>query len=604
MLGFGYRAWWQPTHAPLAFSPKVTGEAGFAAAELIRGFSVLFNVTPSEEGDYTLALALDDTLGAEAYTLVGSPAQLVIRGGGARGLLYGVYVLLGRLCLGRPVETTNVKSAPAVAHRVLTHTDCPTGVVEHSHAGWSLFFKDGKLGYDLPRLTDYARLLASVGINEAAVNHINEAKLPDLAKVAEVFRPFGIRLVAGVAFSKPTVIKHWTQLARQVYDHVPDLAGFFIAPPLNYRAEPAAINCIARALAPHGGVLYWRCAIDNYRQDWRNTEADRAKAAYEVFRPLDGQLDDNVILHTPHSPTHFQVREPNSPLLGAMTRTRQGLAFQLNNRYATAAQWEEVLDTPVTNACMTRGLIGHEVTALMAEANTGDDNWTGSLLAQANLYAFGRMAWNPAQTAEQCTREWAALTFGTAPDVVEPLTHLLLASRAVHEKYTTPLGLGGMTHPANPTLPAPESGEYTSHGMYHRATHTHIGTDRTTHGTEFTAQYHPYVRDLYENSKSCPEKLLLFFHRVPFSHKLKSGKTLLQHCYDTHFEGVLDVQRFITIWEGLHKKIHLEAFNAVREALEMQLTLAKEWRDVVNNYLYRLTGTADAQGRKIHGSAD
>jgi alpha-glucuronidase len=325
--------------------------------------------------------------------------------------------------------------------------------------------------------------------------------------------------------------------------------------------------------------------------------------------PLDGKFDDNVILQVKHGPSDFQVREPNSPLLGAMKHTHQGLEFQVTQEYtgqqkdlyATAVQWEEVLDAPVSDARMTRHVIGEEITAVVAVANVGnDDNWTGHLLAQANLYAFGRMAWNPAQTAEQLTRDWAYLTFGNDPDVVEPITQMLLDSRWVYEKYNAPLGLCWMVNISHHYGPNPEGYEYMKWGTYHRATHTHIGVDRTTHGTEYTAQYHPYVRDMYEDVKTCPEKLLLFFHRLPYTYKLKDGRTLLQYIYDTHFEGVEDVKQFIATWESLQDKIPQEAYDSVRERFDMQLENAREWRDVINNYFFRLTGEGDAHGRKIY----
>jgi alpha-glucuronidase len=604
MNNFGYRAWWQPAKAQLGFVPVISGEQCFASEECMYGFQTLFGKKPGNKGDYTISLEIAGDLAPEAYTLRGGPKGLRIGGGCEKGLLYGVYGLLSRLCLGEPVETMNIKETPAVKHRVLNHWDKTDGRVGRGFAGASLFYRGGRFGYDLKRLKDYARLLASVGINEISVPFdISEEKLPTLIRVAEVFRPFGIRLIVALTSESPAEIKGHAKL---IYKRVPDLAGFLLTADSEFYAKSA--NAIARTLATFGGTLYLRCVIDGYKQDWRDRGTDRMKAAYQAFYPLDGKLDDNVILQIPHSPADFAVRVPNSPLLGAMTKVHQGLEFQITQEYtgqqkdlyATAVQWEEILDTPVTDACMTRDLVGIEVTAMVAEANTGTDaNWTGHLLAQANLYAFGRLAWNPAQTAEQLTRDWAALTFGTEPTVIEPLTAMLLESRRTFEKYTTPLGLGGMFG-ADRYGPSPESGEYTDGGTFHRATGTSIGVDRTTHGTEFTAQYHNYVRDLYENKKTCPERLLLFFHRLPYSYKLKKGKTLIQHIYDTHLEGVEDVRRFIEVWEGLKEKIPQEAYTPVRERFEGQLANASEWRDVVNDYFYRLSGIADEKGRHIN----
>ncbi|MCL2203172.1 MAG: alpha-glucuronidase [Defluviitaleaceae bacterium] len=642
MGSFGYRAWLQPAKTQLGFLPKLTGHRCFAFEEFAYGLESLFGKKPGDDGDYAISLEIDKGLPWEAYTLRGDLAGLRIAGGSEKGLLYGAYGLLARLCLGEPVETLNILEKPTVAHRVLNHWDNADGTIERGYAGKSIFFQGGRIGYDLPRLKDYARLLASIGINEISVNNVNvypdsaklitEEGLPDLAKVAEVFRPFGIRLIISVHFDSPVILgglptadpadpavaKYWADAAKRVYQYIPDLAGFLMKADSEFRSGPAALgrtqdegaNIIARALAPFGGRIYWRCFIYNCKQDWRDTTTDRPKAAYNEFFPLDGKFDDNVILQVKHGPSDFQVREPNSPLLGAMTQTHQGLEFQITQEYtgqqkdlyATAVQWEEIFDTPVTDACMTRDLAGREVTAIVAVANTGTDaNWTGHLLAQANLYAFGRMAWNPAQTAEQLTRDWVALTFGTDPAVKEPISAMLLESRWVYEKYNAPLGLGWMVNINHHYGPSPEGYEYMKWGTYHRATHTAIGVDRTTHGTEFTAQYHQYVRDLYESKKTCPEKLLLFFHRLPYTYKLKNGQTLLQYIYDTHFEGVEDVQRFITIWDSLQDKIPPEAHTSVQERLQLQLANAQEWRDVINNYFYRLTGIPDEKGRKVYG---
>ncbi|MCL2188784.1 MAG: alpha-glucuronidase [Defluviitaleaceae bacterium] len=645
MKSFGYRAWLQPvaegTKAQLGFLPKLAGLKGIASEEFVHGLDTRFGKKPSEDGDYTITLELAEKLPPEGYTLRGDLSGLTVSGGSEKGLLYGVYGLLSRLSLGEPVETMNVKEVPAVARRVLNHWDNADGSIERGYAGRSFFFKNGRIGYDLERLKDYARLLASVGINEISVNNVNvypdsaqlitEEGLPDLAKVAEVFRPFGIRIIVAVHFDSPAILggletsdptvpavaKYWEDAAKRVYKHIPDLAGFLMKADSEFRSGPAALgltqdagaNVIAKALEPFGGTIYWRCFIYNCKQDWRDKTIDRPKAAYNEFFPLDGKFAPNVILQVKHGPSDFQVREPNSPLLGAMTQTPQGLEFQISQEYtgqqidlyATAVQWEEILDTPVTESCMTRDLVGREVTAMVAVSNTGnDDNWTGHLLAQANLYAFGRLAWNPALSAEQLMRDWVALTFGTDPAIVEPIANMLLESRWVYEKYNSPLGLGWMVNISHHYGPSPEGYEYMKWGTYHRATHTAIGVDRTTHGTEYTAQYHHYVRDLYENKKTCPEKLLLFFHRLPYNYKLKSGQTLLQYIYDTHFEGVEDVKRFIATWETLNGKIPQEAYEAVRDRLTRQLENAREWRDVINNYFYRLSGIADEKGRKIY----
>jgi alpha-glucuronidase len=641
MDSFGYRAWLQPSLVKLGFTPKLTGFLGFAMDECAAGFKDLFGNKTDETDEYSIKLEINGDLGGEGYSLQGGPDELHVCGGDETGLLYGVYNLLARLCMGEPAETLNVSQKPAVTHRVLNHWDNANGTVERGYAGVSLFFKDGKIGYDPKRLRDYARLLASIGINEISINNVNvtpqsaklitEEGLPDLAKVADIFRPFGIRLIVSVHFDSPVilgglstadpvhpdVVSFWEEAAERVYRFIPDLAGFLMKADSEFRSGPAALgrtqdegaNVIAKALAPFGGIIYWRCFIYNCTQNWRDTQTDRPMAAYKEFYPLDGKFADNVILQVKHGPSDFQVREPNSPLLGAMTQTKQGLEFQITQEYtgqqkdlyATAVQWEEILNNPVTDACMTRDLIGLEVSAVVAVSNTGtDENWTGHLLAQANLYAFGRLAWDPSLTAEQLTREWIALTFGLNPNITEPLTAMMLESRWVYEKYNAPLGIGWMVNISHHYGPSPEGYEYMKWGTYHRATRTAIGVDRTTHGTGYTAQYHHYIRDMYENKKTCPEKLLLYFHRLPYSYRLGNGQTLIQYIYNTHFEGVEDVKRFITTWESMKDELPEEAYTSVRERFDKQLENAKEWRDVINNYFYRLTEIPDEKGRKIY----
>jgi len=344
-------------------------------------------------------------------------------------------------------------------------------------------------------------------------------------------------------------------------------------------------------------------------QDWRDIKTDRPKAAYDHFYPLDGKFDDNVILQVKHGPSDFQVREPNSPLLGAMKNTNQAIELQVTQEYtgqqidlyALAVQWEEIFATPVSDSKTMCDLMGNEVTAIVAVANTGlDMNWTGHTLAQANLYSFGRMACNPSLTASDVLKEWISLTFGDNPTLNKALLEMLLMSRATYEKYTSPLGLGWMVNISHHYGPSPEGYEFMKWGTYHRATNKAIGVDRTKNGTNYTGQYHCYLEALYSNPDTCPENLLLYFHRLPYNYKLIDGRTLLQFIYDTHFEGAEDVEGFIEKWNELKDLLPADAYTSVADRLNKQLENAKEWRDVVNTYFYRITGIADEKGRTIY----
>jgi alpha-glucuronidase len=591
------------------------------------------------DAPYELKCETDLALPPEGYRLSCINGVYSVASADEAGKLYGSYALREKILLG---ETDfSVTSAPAVSERILNHWDNITGVVERGYSGASLFFQNGNISYDPERIRFYARLLASVGINRICFNNVNvtgrSAKLitgellPDLAALAEIFRPYHIKIIVAVDFNSPVMLGGlptsdpldegvavwWRAAADMVYAAIPDLAGFLVKADSEFRAGPAALgrtqadgaNVIARALKPHGGKTYWRCFVYNCEQDWRDAQTDRPKAAYDHFQPLDGTFDGNVILQIKYGPSDFQVREPNSPLLGAMRNTAQAIELQITQEYtgqqidlyALAAQWEEIFTSPVSDTRQTRDLVGREIIAVTAVANTGrDENWTGHTLAQANLYAFGRFAWNPAEKAKDVLNDWIGLTFGTEPQLREPLLNMLLTSRDVYEKYNAPLGVCWMVNIHHHYGPSPEGYEFMKWGTYHRASRTSIGVDRTEKGTGYTAQYHPYLDKLYSDPATCPEEMLLYFHRMPYDYILKSGKTILQHIYDTHFEGVEDVENYIATWISMKPLLPDSAYQSVLERLRRQLDNAKEWRDVINTYFYRLTEIPDEKGRMIY----
>ena len=645
-FGREYDAWLQPGAdtpiAPLCVSGPA--DAAFALEECRLGLARLYGEDIlRQDAAFSLKMVRDAALPPEGYRLTGSPLGIQIRASDDAGLLYGVYGLLMRLRAGEAPGSIDCACAPAVARRVLNHWDNIDGSVERGYSGNSLFFKVGTLDYCPDRIRDYARLLSSVGINQISVNNVNvteqsarlvtDEMLPELARLAAIFRPYHIRLILAIHFENPVLLgglstadpldgevaAWWRKTADRVYRYIPDLAGFLVKADSEFRGGPSSLgrlqadgaNVIARALAPHGGTVYWRCFIYNCAQDWRDTKTDRPKAAYETFMPLDGMFLENVVLQIKYGPADFQVREPNSPLLGAMKKTRQAIELQITQEYtgqqidlyALAVQWEEILSAPVSNAILTRNLVGdgNRIDTMVAISNVGqDENWTGHTLAQANLFAFGRMAWDPGLTARQVTEEWIRQTFGNDPALLTKLTEMLLSSRAIYEKYNAPLGIGWMVTVGRHYGPSIDGYEYMKWGTYHRANHQAIGVDRTEKGTGFTAQYHPFLNALYSDKSTCPEELLLFFHRLPYGYRLRSGKTLLQHIYDTHFEGVEEVRGLIAAWDSLKESLPPPVHASVSKRLSRQLENALEWRDVVNTYFYRRTGIPDAQGRTIY----
>ncbi|MDU5949412.1 MAG: alpha-glucuronidase, partial [Paenibacillus macerans] len=475
------------------------------------------------------------------------------------------------------------------------------GSIERGYAGDSIFYAGGKITSDLGRIRDYARLLASVGVNALAINNVNvhrletmlitEAYLPEVAGLAGIFRGYGIKLFLSVNYAAPLEIgglptadpldpevrRWWRYRAAEINRYIPDFGGFLVKAdsenrpgPFTYGRDHAdGANMLAEALEPYGGVVIWRCFVYNCKQDWRDRKTDRARAAYDHFVPLDGRFHENVILQVKNGPIDFQVREPVSPLLGAMPATNQMIEFQITQEYTgqqrhvcyLVPQWKEVLEfdtyfqgkgTPVRRI-VDGSAHGNRYGGFAAVSNIGDDaNWTGHLLAQANLYGYGRLAWNPELTAEQIAEEWIRLTFGDGERTVRTILGILLDSLSIYESYTAPLGIGFMVNPGHHYGPNVDGYEYSLWGTYHFADCHGIGVDRTkATGTGYTAQYAEPNFRRYESLESCPDELLLFFHHVPYTHVLHSGKTVIQHIYDTHFAGAERAARLQEAWSSL-----------------------------------------------------
>ncbi len=579
----------------------------------------------------------------------GECERISIIGKTDRGALYGVFHFLRLLQLNEPVDTLDLLENPKNEVRMIDHWDNIDGTIERGYAGNSIFFRDGRVSYDPKRIEDYARLLSSVGINAVSLNNVNVHEeemflitgkyLPRIARIAAIFRRYGIRIFLSVNFASPTrvgklltsdpldesVKKWWSDRAGEIYGHITDFGGFLIKADSEYTSGPFAYNrthadganALADALAPFGGLLIWRAFVYTM-QDWRDRETDRAKAAYDFFGPLDGKFRDNVVLQIKNGPVDFQVREPVSPLFGTLSETNQILELQITQEYTgqqrdlcyLVPQWKEVLgfDTQAegkgsTVAEVAAGtLFGRPHGGISGVSNVGDDlNWTGHILAQANLYGFGRLAWNPLLASDEITTEWVVSTFGNDPFVVRTVSEMLSDSWPIYESYTAPLGVGWMVTPSVHYGPSVDGYEYSKWGTYHYADREGIGVDRTVKtGTGFTAQYHSAIFELYESVESCPDELLLFFHHLPYTHRLKSGKTVIQHIYDSHFEGFEKVAELRKKWMSLKEFVDPGRFGQVLERFDLQISNAREWRDEINSYFFRKSGIEDEMNREIY----
>ncbi|WP_275677234.1 alpha-glucuronidase family glycosyl hydrolase [Neobacillus drentensis] len=566
------------------------------------------------------------------------------------GVLYAAFHLLRLMQNRESIKNLNIVESPKNQLRMINQWDNMDGSIERGYAGKSIFYKENAFSDELDRIQDYARLLSSVGINAIAINNVNvhqvetnlitASLLPRVVEVASIFRAYGIKTFLSINYAStiqlgdletadpldPEVKEWWKNKAKEIYQYIPDFGGFLVKADSEHRPGPFTYNrnhadganMLAEALEPFGGLVIWRCFVYNCMQDWRDRSTDRARAAYDHFKPLDGKFHENVILQIKNGPMDFQVREAVSPLFGAMPQTNQMLEFQITQEYTgqqkhlcyLVPQWKGILDfdtyangegSPVKQV-VDGSMFPYRYSGISAVSNIGNDyNWTGHTLAQANLYGFGRLTWNPDLEAETITNEWIGQTFGQDGLVNDQISQMLLKAWEIYEHYTSPLGVGWMVNPHHHYGPNVDGYEYSVWGTYHFADCRGIGVDRTVKtGTGYSAQYFKENADMYESLETCPDELLLFFHHVPYTHRLKSGDTVIQHIYNTHFEGVQEAEELKGRWTKLEGKIDSERYEDILNKLEEQVSHSKEWRDIINTYFYRKSGIADEQNRKIY----
>ncbi len=570
---------------------------------------------------------IPSTLPPDAYELKTDGGNIRITASTDRGVLYGAFAFLRKLALHQPIDE---QSTPRTALRWVNQWDRLDGTIERGYGGKSIFWEAGRARTDLSRVREYARLLASLGINGCAVNNVNADKrilspefLPQIAAIANVLRPWGVATVISVDFASPKTIggldtfdpldprvaQWWKTKFDEIYGAIPDLGGVVMkadsegqaGPSAYHRTHADAANVVARALAPHHGFIFYRGFVYDHHMDWNNPKNDRARAAYDNFLDIDGKFDANVVIQIKNGPIDFQVREPASPLFAALDKTQKAIELQITQEYMGQArhmvflvpQWKEALDFNLGPAPVKK-----LVQAFIGVANVGlDDNWLGNHLSQANLYGFGRLAWNPDLTSREIVDEWTIQTFGR--ETVNTIANMQLSSWRTYENYTGPLGLQTLTDiVGNHYGVAVEASERNGWGQWHNADEKGVGMNRTVAtGTGYIGQYRPQIAGIFENLKTCPDDLLLFFHHVPYTYKLHSGKTVIQSIYDSHYEGAEAVEQYVHDWQTLKPHIDEQRYSEILHQLEYQSGQAVVWRDAVNNWFLRASKIPDEKGR-------
>jgi alpha-glucuronidase len=595
------------------------------AADAVRGDGALLIGTPRQGSAIaTLGLTKEiEPLGNEGYlirsTRVGGHRAIVIASKSDVGALYGVFQFLRLLQTGAPIAELAIAERPRLERRLLNHWDNLDGSIERGYAGRSLWWASSADS----RIVDYARANASIGINGTIISSVNADPrvltppyLQQASSIADTLRPYGIRVYLAANAAAPrmlgelttadprdaSVAQWWRRKADEIYARIPDFGGFVVKAnsegepgPQDYgRTHADGANVLADALAPHGGIVMWRAFVYDEKVD-----PDRVKRAYLEFVPLDGRFRDNVFVQVKNGPLDFQPREPFHPLFGALPKTPIMAELQITQEYLghsnhlvyLAPMWKEFLDADTFAAgpgssvarVIDGSLEGKQRTGIAGVANTGSDpNWTGHDFAQANWYAYGRLAWSPALSAGAVADEWIRMTWSQAPDVVNVIRSMMLDSREAFVHYTMPLGLhhliGGDHYAPMPENPDPRRADWSAI-YYHRADASRIGFDRTRQGSGAVDQYFAPLRDRWNNPGTTPPELLLWFHRLPWDYRLASGRTIwaeLVRLYTLGAEQARDLERR---WMSLRGRIDGERFDAVLAKLQRQTADAAAWRD-------------------------
>lgn len=565
-------------------------------------------------GKVSLQLMADSeyfALGKDGYTINVENGTIVLRSMSETGLLYAAYHLLRLQACGEDCSRLDIKEKPLNDIRILNHWDNPDGTIERGYAGRSLWKWDELPAKVSPRYAEYARANASIGINGTVLNNVNASpealssdNLKKVKTLADIFRPYGIKVYLSVNFATPIklgglatadpldsdVAEWWKQKVHEIYSMIPDFGGFLVKAnsegqpgPCDYhRTHAEGANMLASALKPYGGIVMWRAFV------YSPSDADRAKQAYLEFKPLDGKFLDNVIVQVKNGPIDFQPREPYSPLFGAMPHTQLMVEFQVTQEYLghsnhlayLAPMWKEFYSYYGPS----------DMKAAAGVTNIGDDtNWCGNNLAQSNWYAFGRLAWNPALSSEEIAREWLAQTFTADSRFVRPMTEVMMQSREAVVDYMMPLGLHhifawGHHYGPEPWCEIEGARPDWLPTYYHRADKEGLGFDRTTDGSDAVSQYPDSLAAVFNSIDSCPDEFLLWFHHVPWKHEMKSGRTMWDELCLHYQRGVDAARGFRDTWKDMSPYVDAERHAAVAHRFDIQASDAVWWKDACLEY--------------------
>lgn len=627
----------------MIFDASASATLSVAKSELQRGLQGLLGRCPNDIdkvsdgtlivgpvgriGAYLTAGMTDDIdgCGPEGYRIlsrkIGGKKVNIITAASDIGVLYGVFHYLRLMQTGVPVDNLDISEKPGLTYRMLNHWDNLDGTIERGYAGYSLWNWERLPYIKQDRYTDYARANASIGINGVVLNNVN-AKAKSLSRewivkasgLADVFRPYGIRIYLTAKFSAPKEIgglltadprdpgvrQWWKDKAKEIYSIIPDFGGFLVKAnsegqpgPQDYGCTHAdGANMLAEALEPYGGIVFWRAFV--YQNE---RHIDRVVTGYNEFKPLDGKFNKNVFVQPKNGPIDFQPREPFHPLFGGMPDTPLCMEVQITQENLghaghlvyLAPLYEETLQSDTyadgEGSTVSHVLQGygrtHGLSAMAGVPNIGSDlNWTGHLFGQANWYAFGRMAWNPDMRAGDVADEWIAMTFSCSAEVCRPVKRIMMMSRETYVDYTMPLGLNHIMNFASHNGPEPwhHDPSWTAYD-YHKVTCDSIGVDRTHRGSGAAQQYHSPQSDRFDSLADCPETYLLWFHRLPFTYTMKSGKTLWDEMVGHYYAGVEGVREMQRLWRQVEGRIDRQRYEHVASLLEYQEREAVWWRD-------------------------